>query len=132
MVIESAGVQTDLSKVVHTSSRPICHSSKPQGPTVHTFSSRPTYMRDKCSEHKLVGSCCLCLPSHGSPSQGDPESMAMQLPHHTNSPRLARGTPGFVTLHVSVSTTLLIQSHKKVFNSNPQNLNLYALCLGVD
>ena len=25
----------------------------------------------RCSEHKLVGSRCLCFPSHGSPSQGD-------------------------------------------------------------
>ena len=33
---------------------------------------------------------CLCLPSHGCHSQGDPKNQAMQLPHHCNSPRLAR------------------------------------------
>ena len=32
----------------------------------------------RCSEYKLVGSHCLCLPSHGSPSQGDPKNRAMQ------------------------------------------------------
>ena len=36
------------------------------------------------------GSHCLCLPSNGSPSQGDPKNQAMQLSDHTNSPRLAR------------------------------------------
>ena len=33
---------------------------------------------------------CLCLPSDGSPSQGDPKNQAMPLPNHRNSPRLAR------------------------------------------
>ena len=42
---------------------------------------------DLFATHKLVGSYCLCLPSHGTPSQGDPKN---QLPHHSNSPRLAR------------------------------------------
>ena len=66
MVTASAGVQTDLSKVVHSSCRSIYHTSE------------------------LVGSHCLCLPSHGSPSQGDPKNQAKQLPHHSNSPRPAR------------------------------------------
>ena len=43
----------------------------------------------RCSEHKLVGSQYLCLPSHASPSQGDPKNQAMQMPHHCNSFRLA-------------------------------------------
>ena len=34
MVTASAGVQTDLSHVVHPSCRPICHSSEPQSSTV--------------------------------------------------------------------------------------------------
>ena len=33
---------------------------------------------------------CLCLPSHGSPSQGDPKNQAIQLPDYCNSPRLTR------------------------------------------
>ena len=36
------------------------------------------------------GSHCICLPSHDSPSQGDPKNQAMQLPDHCTSSRLAR------------------------------------------
>ena len=46
----------------------------------------------RCSEHKLGGSHCLCLPSNASPSQGDKKNQAMPLPDHRNSPRLARDT----------------------------------------
>ena len=70
--------------------RPICHSSEPQAPSVHTSNSRLTCLGDRCSAHKLVGSPCLCLPFYGSPSQGDPENTAMQLPYHPNSFGLAR------------------------------------------
>ena len=45
-----------------------------------------------CSDHKLVGPHCLCLPSHGSLLQGDPKNQAIQLPDYCNSPRLARDT----------------------------------------
>ena len=37
-----------------------------------------------------------------------------------------------IPLQLPVSTTLLKQSHKYVFHSNPQHLNLHAWCLGVD
>ena len=50
----------------------------------------PKAWNNRCSEHKLDGSHCLCLPSDGSPSQGDPKDQAMPLPDHRNSPRLAR------------------------------------------
>ena len=89
-VTASAGVQTDLPKMVHTSCRPICHSSEPQTSTVHISCPRPKGLGHRCSEHKLDGSHCLCLPSNGSPSQGDPKNQAMLLPDHHNSPRLAR------------------------------------------
>ena len=92
MVTASAGVQTDLSQVVHSSCRSICHSSEPQSSTVRISSPRPKFLGHRCSEHKLVGSHCLCLPSHGSPSQGDPKNQAKPLPDHCNSPRLARDT----------------------------------------
>ena len=88
MVTASAGVQTDLPKVVHSSCRLICHSSEPQTSTVCV--SSPKCLGHRCSELKLDGSHCLCLPSDGSPSQGDPKSQAVQLPDHRNSPRLAR------------------------------------------
>ena len=90
MVTASAGVQTDLSIVVYSSCRSICHSSEPQSSTVRISSPRPKCFQHRYSEHKLVGSHCLCLPSHGSPSQGDPKNQAIQLSDHYNSPRLAR------------------------------------------
>ena len=90
IVTASAGVQTDLSQVVHSSCRSICHSPEPQSSTVRVSSPRPKCLGHRCSEHKLVGFHCLYLPSHGSPSQGDPKSQAIQLSDHRNSPRLAR------------------------------------------
>ena len=41
-------------------------------------------------KHKLDEPHGLCLPSYGSPSQGDPKDQAMPLPDHRNSPRQAR------------------------------------------
>ena len=90
MVTASAGVQTELSQVVHSSCRSICHSPETQSSTVCVSSPRPKCSGHRCSEHKLVGSHCLCLPSHGSPSQGEPKSQAIQLTDHRNNPRLAR------------------------------------------
>ena len=90
MVTASAGVQTDLSQVVHSSCRSICHSPEPQTSTVRVSSPGPKCLGHRCSEYKLVGSHCLCLSSHVSPSQGDPKSQAIQLPDHRNSPSLAR------------------------------------------
>ena len=90
MVTASVGVQTDLSQVVYSSCRSICHSPEPQSSTIRVFSPRSKCLGHRCSEHILVGSRCLCLPSHGSPSQGDPKSQAIQLPDHCNSPRLVR------------------------------------------
>ena len=90
MVTSSAGNQTDLSQLVHSSCRPFCHSSKSQASPVHVFSPRPTCKGHSCFEHKLVRSHCLCVPSHNSPLQGDPKNQAMQLPHHSYSHSLAR------------------------------------------
>ena len=90
MVTASAGVQTDLSKVVHSSCRSICHSPEPQTSTVRISCPRPKDLGHRCSEHKLDGSNWLCLPSDGSSSQGDPKNQAMPLPDHSNSLRLAR------------------------------------------
>ena len=50
MVTASAGVQTDLSKVVHSSRRSICHSSEPQTSTVRVSSPRPKCLGHRCSE----------------------------------------------------------------------------------
>ena len=69
--------------------RSICHSSEAQSFIIRISSPSPTCLGHTCSTHKLVRSHCLCLPSHGSPSQGDP-CQAIQLPDHCNDPRLAR------------------------------------------
>ena len=90
MVSAPTGVQTDLSKVVHTSCRLICHSPEPQTPTVCVSYPRPKGLGHRCSEHRLDQPHGLCLPSYGSPSQGDPKDQAMPLPDHRDSPRLAR------------------------------------------
>ena len=90
MVTTSTGVQTDLPKVVHSPRGPICHSSEPQAPTVCVSYPRPEGLGHRCSKPKLDGSHGLCLPSNGSPSQGDPKNQTMQLSNHPNSPRLAR------------------------------------------
>ena len=89
IVFTSTGVQANLPKVVHSSCRPVCHSCEPQTPSIRVSYPRPTGLAHRCSEHKLDGSHCLCLPSNGSPSQGDPKNQAMPLPDHSNSPRLA-------------------------------------------
>ena len=90
MVSASAGVQTDLPEVVHTSCRLICHSPEPQTSTVRISCPRPKGLGHRCSKHKLDEPHGLCLPSYSSPSQGDPKDQAMPLPDHRNSPRLAR------------------------------------------
>ena len=71
--------------------RSICHSSEPQSSIICISSPSPTWLGHRCSKHKLVGSHCLCLPFHGSPSQDDP-CQAIQLPDHCNDLRLARDT----------------------------------------
>ena len=65
-------------------------SSEPQAPSVRVSYPRPPGLGHRCSKHRLDGSHCLCLPSNGSPSQGDPKNQAVHLPDHSNSPRLAR------------------------------------------
>ena len=74
MVTSSADISTNLSKVVHSSCRPFCHSSEPQASSVHVSSPRSTCMGHRCSEHKLVGSHSLCVPYYSSSSQGDKKS----------------------------------------------------------
>ena len=67
MATASAGIQTDLSKVVHSSCRSVCHSSEPQTSTVRIFCPGSKCLGHRCSELKLDGSHCLCLPSDSSP-----------------------------------------------------------------
>ena len=90
VVTASKGVQTNLPQVVHSSCRPVCHSSELQTPSIRVSYPRPKGLGHRYSEHKLDRSHCLCLPSNGSPSQGDPKNQAMPLPNHSDSPRLTR------------------------------------------
>ena len=120
MITSSAGVQTDLSKWFTPQE---FHSSEPQSSIACISGPRPTCLGHKSSEHKLVGSHCLCLPSHSSPLNLDPINQAMQLPHHCNSSRLARdalvlGPSAALNRDPTLSTTLLKQSYNQVFHSN--------------
>ena len=90
MVSAPTGLQTDLPEVVHTSCRLICHSPEPQAPSIRVSYPRPKGLGHRCSEHKLDQPHSICVPSYGSPSQGDPKDQAMPVPDHRNSPRLAR------------------------------------------
>ena len=72
----SLHVPSDLSKGVYSSCRSICYSSEPQASAVRVSIPRPKCLGHRCSEHKLDGSHCLCLPSNSSPSQGDPTNQA--------------------------------------------------------
>ena len=137
MVTASAGVQTDLPKLIHSSCRSICHSSEQQTSTVRVSSPRPKGLGHRCSELKLDGSHCLCLPSDSSPSQGDPKNQAMPLPHHRNSPRLARDAlvlePSTALNRDPTATSGVNDSSQTVPQlCVPQHLNLHAWCLGVD
>ena len=134
MVTASAGVQTDLSKVVHSSYKSICHSSEPQISTIHISSPRPKCLGHRCSELKLDGSHSLCLPSDGSPSQGDPKNQAMPLPAHRNSPRLIRDAlvlgPSSALNRDPTATSGVNNSSQTVPQlCVPQHLNLHAWCL---
>ena len=137
MVTASAGVQTDLPKVVHTSCKPICHSSEPQTSTVRISCPRPKGLGHRCSEHKLDGFHCLCLPSDSSPSQGDPKNQTMLLPDHHNSPRLARDAPVLgpsAALNRDPTSTSSVNDPTQAIPQLcvPQHLNLHAWCLGVE
>ena len=127
MATASAGVQTDLPKVVHNSCRPICHSSERQTSTVRVSCPRSKGLGHRCSEHKLDGSHCLCLTY-----------LLTALLHRVIQKIrqcywliivIAPGWPGMpwvwdlvqlsteIPLQLPVSTTLLKQSHNYVFHS---------------
>ena len=63
---------------------------------------------------------CLCLPSNGSTSQGDPQNQAMSLPNHRNSPRLARDA---LVLAPSAALNRDPSTTSSVNNSSPQSIN---------
>ena len=103
--------------------------------SVVTFVSHLTYIIIALPVGNLTRSHCLCLPSNGSPSQGDPKNQAMLLPDHRNSPRMARDAlvlgPS-AALNRDPTTTSRVNNSSQTVHSNPQHLNLHAWCLGVD
>ena len=119
MVSAPTGIQTDLPEVVHSSCRLIRHSPEPQTPTVRVSYPRPKGLGHRCSNHRLDQPHGLCLPSYGSPSQGDPKIKQC----HCLIIVIAPGWPGMpwfwdlvqlsteIPLQLPVSTTLLKQSH---------------------
>ena len=70
----------------------ICHSSETQTSTIHVSNPRPKCLGHRCSEHRLDGSHCLCLPSLLMLAllHRVKKNQAMPLPDHRDSPRLAR------------------------------------------
>ena len=89
VVTTPSGVQKNLHKVVHTSGGSVCHSSKPQVATIHLSSFRSKRMEHRCSKHKLVKPCSLCLPSNSSTSKSNTKGPPVQLPPNPDSPGLA-------------------------------------------
>ena len=130
MVSASAGVQTDLPEVVHTSCRLICHSPEPQTSTVRISCPRPKGLGHRCSKHKLDDLTAYAYP---------PTALLHKVIQKIKQCRcliivIAPGWPGMpwfwdlvqlsteIPLQLPVSTTLLKQSHKYVFHNNPQQL----------
>ena len=89
VVTTPSGVQKNLHKVVHTSGGSFCHSAKAQVATIHLSSSRSKRMEHRCSKHKLVKPCSLCLPSNSSTSKSNTKGPPVQLPPNPDSPGLA-------------------------------------------
>ena len=89
VVTTPSGVQKNLHKVVHTSGGSLCHSAKPQVATIRLSSSRSKRMEHRCSKHKLVKPCSLCLPSNSSTSKSNTKCPPVQLPPNPDSPGLA-------------------------------------------
>ena len=133
-----SGVQKNLHKVVHTSGGSVCHSAKPQVATICLSSSRSKRMEHRCSKHKLVKPCSLCLHSNSSTSKsntkGPPVCLLILIaldwagmPWVWDLVHLSVEIP----LQLPASPNLLKQSSNQVFHNNPQYLNLHAWCLGV-
>ena len=130
--------QTDLPEVVHSSCRPVCHSSDPQTPSVRVSNSRansidalninwtgltayaypPTALLHRVIQKIRQCHCLIIVIAPGWPG----------MPWFWDLVQLSTEIP----LQLPVSMTLLKQSHKYVFHNNPQHLNLHAWCLGAD
>ena len=140
VVTASTVVQTDLPQVVHSSCRPVCHSSEPQTPSIRVSYPRPKGLGHRCSNIIWTG-----LTAYAYPPTALLHRVIQKIRQcHCLIIMIAPGWPGMpwfwdlvqlsteIPLQLPVSTTLLKQSHLHVFHSNLQHLNLHAWCLGVD
>ena len=114
MVTASAGVQTDLSQVVHSSCRSFCHSPEPQSSTICVSKDQNDWDIDALNIN-WSGLTAYAYPPMALAWFWDLVQLSTEIP-----------------LQLPVSRTLLKQSHNYVFHCNPQHLNLHAWCLGVD
>ena len=140
MVTASTGVQTDLSKVVHSSCRSICHSSEPQTSLYVSPVPDPNAWDIDALNINWTG-----LTAYAYPPTAILHRVVQKIRQcHCLIIVIAPGWPGIpwfwdlvqlsteIPLQLPVSTTLLKQSHSYVFQSSPQHLNLHAWCLRVD
>ena len=85
---------------------------------MYVSSPRPKCLGHRCSKHNLDGSHCLCLPSDGSPSQGDLKNQAVPLPDHCETPRIAMDAlvlgPSAALNRDPTSTTIVNNSSQTV------------------
>ena len=90
MVTASAGVQTDLSLVVHSSFRSICHSPEPQSSTVISPAPDQNAWDIGALNINWSGHTAYAYPPTALLHRVIQKNQTMQLPDHCNSPRLAR------------------------------------------
>ena len=66
VVTASSSVEKHLQNLVHSAGGPVCHMSKPQAATVCLPSTRSASVEHRCSKHKLVRPCSLCVSTNSS------------------------------------------------------------------
>ena len=139
MVTTSAGVQTDLSQVVHSSCRSFATHLNHKVPLY--VSPVPDQNPGNIDALKINWSG---LTAYAYPPMALFHRVVQKIRQSSSLIIvMAPGWPGMpwfwdlvqlsteIPLQLPVSRTLLKQSHNYVFHSNPQHLNLHA-CLGVD
>ena len=77
VVTAPSSVQKDLQHIVHAAGGPVCHMSKPQPATVCLSNSRSASMEHRCSKHKLVRPCSLCVSTNSSTIKSGTKSSAL-------------------------------------------------------
>ena len=139
VVLASTGFQMTMSKVVHTTSGPVCDRTQSQAPPLCLPHPRSGDLGSGCPKPELVRSGSLCLLPDGPHSQGGQKTrqyncmvilIALDWP----------GVPWFwdlvqlsleILLKLPVFLMLHKQSDSQEFHKNPQYKNPHAWHLGV-